>query len=216
VPDYGLGRLPAIDERDNAYRLESVMLFGTPLPSYYYYTTGAVLDQGAQPHCVGYAWRQWLTSGLAINRGGPDASGIYHAAQRVDEWPGEGYDGTSVRAGAKVLAAQGYVSEYRWTLSATVLSTWLLSKRGPVVLGTAWTNDMFYPDRNGFVEPTGPAAGGHAYLCIGYSDTRGAFRCVNSWSRHWGQNGRFWILGEDVQRLFDDDGECCTAIEARR
>jgi hypothetical protein len=216
MSDYGLGRLPAVDDRDRAFRMEAVLPLGEVLPAYYYYSTGLVLNQGNQPHCVGFAWRQWLTSGLTVNRGGPDAPSIYHAAQLIDEWPGEGYAGTSVRAGAKVLAKQGYVAEYRWTWSAPVLSAWLLSKRGPVVLGTTWTADMFTPNRAGIIRPTGPSVGGHAYLCIGYNRTRGAFRCINSWGKSWGQSGRFWLLGEDMQRLLDDAGECCTAGEVRR
>jgi len=143
---------------------------------------------------------------------GPQPQIIYHAAQQVDEWPGEDYAGTSVRAGAKVLQSLGHVASYVWAFTAEDVATWLLSGHGTCVAGTAWTSGMMRPNDKGFIAPTGNSVGGHAYLIVGYNRVSGVFRILNSWGS-WGQNGRAWILGEHLDVLIRDDGEAATAIE---
>jgi len=144
---------------------------------------------------------------------GPVPTDIYAAAQMVDEWDGENYDGTSVRAGAKVLASQGRISEYLWAQSLAELQAWVLTK-GPVVMGTEWYQGMSLLGVNGYATPAGALLGGHAYLCIGYSTARRAYRFLNSWGRVWGSpNGRFWMKEEDVADLLSRNGEACAAIE---
>lgn len=211
----GLGRLIAPDQRDARYLMRAVLPTDWPGPDHRYYRTGPVLDQGSTSSCVGHAWRQWLSSAPLMTKSGPDAFAIYHEAQRVDEWAGENYDGTSVRAGAKVLVSRGHISEYRWAYDALDIAVWLLSGQGSVVLGTAWYSGMFTPDRHGFIRPTGRIVGGHAYLCIGYSADAGRFRIVNSWGHGWGQNGRAWIQTADLVRLLNEDGEAAAAVEIR-
>ena len=43
-----------------------------------------------------------------LNRKLYDGFWLYHEAQKVDEWPGEDYDGTSVRAGLDILRKRGH------------------------------------------------------------------------------------------------------------
>lgn len=40
---------------------------------------------------------------------------------------------------------------------------------------------------------SGVPRGGHALLVVGYDDTRGAFRVINSWGTGWGDGGFGWI-----------------------
>lgn len=212
MPEFGLGRLPAEDERDGQFRM--AVPLEVELRDYRYYRTGPVLNQGAYPHCVGYAWRQFLSSAHLMSIGeGPTATNIYVEAQKIDEWPGENYDGTSVRGGAKYLQRVGRIGPYSWAWDATTIRSWLLSDQGTVVVGTNWYNTMFHPDGSGYLHPTGSLAGGHAYLIVGYSTDREAFRILNSWGREWGQSGRAWVAFEDMNRLISQDGEACTAIE---
>lgn len=206
----GLGRLPAADERDAQFRMASPPL---TLPAYRYYSTGPVLDQGAYPYCVGYAWRQWLSSALLKTKTGPTAPTIYSEAQKVDEWPGEDYGGTSVRGGAKVLQTLGHISNYVWAWDALTVKNFILSGQGTTVVGSNWYEDMFTPNQDGFLTPTGPLVGGHAYLIVGFSQDRNAFRMINSWGRVWGESGRAWVRYEDLQLLISQDGEACTAYE---
>jgi hypothetical protein len=149
-------------------------------------------------------------------------SALYRECQLVDEWPGEDYDGTSVRALFKVLQRVGIVSEYRWAFECEAVIDHVLM-HGPVVMGTSWHNDMFDPDRWGYIQPTGEIMGGHAWLIIGAARDRknpdgskGAVRMVNSWGPNWGrQQGRAWITFEHLDHLIKDYGEACTATELR-
>lgn len=61
-------------------------------------------DQGQEGACVGFATARALTM---IERKRFDGRDIYHRAQKIDEWPGEAYEGTSVRAGIDVVREEG-------------------------------------------------------------------------------------------------------------
>lgn len=41
--------------------------------------------------------------------------------------------------------------------------------------------------------PEGSARGGHAMCLTGFDNGRGAFRCDQSWSESWGEQGRGWL-----------------------
>jgi len=165
-------------------------------------------DQAQTPHCVGFAWAHWLASSPVSQF--LDPHGIYELAQFLDEWEGEDYDGTSVRAGAKVLARLGHVAEYRFTVDEAVLRGNVLEV-GPVVIGVNWYAGMDEPDRDGLVKPTGRLRGGHALLIVGYEP--GFYWLKQSWGLAWGKSGHCLIADEDVQTLLDEDGEACLAVE---
>jgi hypothetical protein len=207
----GLGRLYAPDPRDRKHAL--------PKPreasgiDYRYWITRGQLDQGATPHCVAFSGVRYLTTNPVVNK--PiDTTELYRACQLVDEWPGEDYDGTSVRALFKILKQRGYISSYQWAFDAETVIAHVLA-RGPVVMGTTWTLDMFTPTADGFITFTGAPMGGHAWVIIGASRTRQAVRMINSWGPSWGESGRAWVSFEDLQRLIEDYGEACTSTELR-
>jgi hypothetical protein len=62
-------------------------------------------NQGEEGACVGFGISR-LTSQL--NRKLYDGFWLYHEAKKIDEWPGEDYDGTSVRAGLDILRKRGH------------------------------------------------------------------------------------------------------------
>jgi hypothetical protein len=211
--EYGLGRVPSEDSRDRSFPM-ALLLEEKPLATRRYYRTGPVLDQGSEPQCVGAAWSQFVASAPLMTRSGPHMTAIYQAAKKIDDWPGESYSGTSVRAGVKVLHALGHIESYFWAWGAATVAAFLLGNKGTVVAGTVWTTGMFTPDKHGVIKPEGPSAGGHAYLLVGYNQQEGRFRILNSWGTKWGDGGRAWIEGEDLDRLIMDyGGEACTAIE---
>lgn len=215
---HGLGRLPAPDPRDADYPLRTALV--TPEDRRWrWYPSMWWGNQFDQPQCVGYAWTHWLEDGPVAQPGIPpivDPAFLYAAAQKVDEWPGEGYEGTSVRAGAKVLQSMGFISEYRWATSLADIVDAVLHI-GPVVVGTNWYSNMFdyeleAPYTN-TIDVSGGLAGGHAWLLNGYDEARGVLRGKNSWGRGWGWGGSFMIKMEDVERLLNEDGEACIGFE---
>lgn len=209
----GLGRLHAPDMRDKQFLMRALLPRQIQVRTKYW-RCGAVLDQRDTPHCVEYSWTQFVLSAPVMSKRStlPPVGEIYKLAQRIDEWPGENYDGTSVRAGAKVLHSLGRITGYVWGYNALDVRDHLLT-RGTVVVGTDWYDKMFTPDARGFIAPDGEVAGGHAYLVVGYSTKRNAFRILNSWGRSWGQNGRAWISFDDMDYLIKDYGEACSALE---
>jgi hypothetical protein len=157
-------------------------------------------------HCVGYGMKHLLLCYPVVNKGAAySGSDIYHRAQAIDEWAGTNYQGTSVRAGLKALVALGYVGAYVWTSSADVVAQWLLSGRGPVVVGTSWFFRMFDPTSNGgYLVPTGSNVGGHCWVIDGVNQQTRVFRMLNSWGRYWGVNGRANIRWSDLQKLLSE------------
>jgi hypothetical protein len=208
------GRRHAPDARDQAYPMRALLPKRIPVGTRYY-RTGPVLDQGSTPQCVGYGWRQWLSSALLMTKDGPSAPTIYREAQKLDEWPGENYDGTSVRGGVKALQKAGRILSYVWAFDAAAARDWIVAGKGTVVFGTDWLDGMFDPDPHGFLNLTGAVAGGHCYLVCGYSVDRNAFRMLNSWGLSWGEKGRAWLRFDDADRLIKAEGEACTAVEQK-
>jgi hypothetical protein len=140
---------------------------------------------------------------------------LYDWCRRNDEWQGENYDGTSAAAGAKGAVEAGLWGEYRWTRSVREFAVWV-SRNGPGVIAVDWYRGMSQPDRDGYLNLTGPVDGGHMILCNGYNVRRNAFRLHNSWSDRWGENGEAWIRDADLQRLADNNGELLGPVRRLR
>lgn len=216
--DKGLGRLPAADERDRLFSVSRILPSAAEITRTYkyWYDNAWWGDQGARPWCVEYSWHHFMVDGPIVNKPGPiwEIGSIYHNAQLVDEWPGENYDGTSVRAGAKVLQERGLIQQYRWAFNLQDMINTVLTT-SPIVFGSLWYEQMFDPDDNDTIHVGGEVAGGHAYLLNGVNVKRGVFRIKNSWGRSWGNRGHAWISFDDVNRLLNEDGEAAIAIENR-
>lgn len=197
---------------------------------------GPTLDQGSRPTCVPHAWLAFLLAAPLQSQlpGGDYPSDVrrwaepaYRWMQTHDEWPGESYDGTSVRAGAEFLRAQGHILEYRWAWDVDTVKAWLRSKAGgPLVMGTDWFDGMFddpaqrVGKASGYVNVQGNWVGGHAWLVHHYSSRLDAFRMRNSWGGSWGEGddkGDAWMDAGDFQYLLEAlNGEACAATQVRR
>lgn len=214
MTEYQLGRLHIPDSRDAAHPMMLHLNLAAPLPIFKYWPPGSVLDQGQTPQCVAYAWEGWMNGSPIRTKDGPAPSVIYNECQQIDEWAGTPHDGTSVRAGAKIMQNQGRIQEYVWATDMPSLKRWLLTK-GPVVLGTNWYESMFTVYLDGYVHVAGSVVGGHAYLCTGFNSKTGRFRCRNSWGQGWGEKGSFYLHETDMVRLLREGGEACAAAEKK-
>ena len=179
------------------------------------------MDQGATSMCVAYSGQQFLSCNPVRNKRYPSTEKLYLRCQQNDEWPGEGYDGTSVRALFKILTEDQYVSEYRWAFDVMTVVRHVLGV-GPVVFGTNWYSGMMDDDKYGFIRPSGYVVGGHAYLVKGVNldidcrdGTKGALRIINSWGKSWAQGGYAWISLQDAARLITEFGEAATSTEQK-
>jgi len=215
-----LGRFIKPDDRDHQFLISSMLPKKLPGIDYkYWWTNGWWGNQGYKLHCVAFSWIHWLASGpitqKASRKGGVapyDTEYLYNEAQKIDHWPGEDYDGTSVRAGAKVLQSAGYINGYNWAWDIDTTVNALLTL-GPVVVGTWWYYDMFFPNSEGIITPTGNKMGGHAYLLDGVNVKKKLIRIKNSWGREWGKKGFAYISFDDMDKLIKDYGEVCMANE---
>jgi len=202
------GRCHVEDPRDQKFKLRRISTDRLTR----YWSSRYFGNQGQEPSCVGFAWMHWLEASPISQYvlGG----GIYKLAQYLDEWQGQNYEGTSVRAGAKALSHLGFIKEYRWaTKIAPVISAVL--ETGPVVIGIDWREGMLETNKNGFIKPTGKIVGGHAILIDGVNKEKGFVRLKNSWGKDWGQKGRAKLKFDDLQTLLSHQGEACLGIERK-
>lgn len=221
--EHALGRLPAGDQiHALKYPLQlprTVSTVERTLSLPYGYRRG--YDQGSEGACVGFAL-SWAMS--ILNRRFYDALSLYKEAQRIDEWAGEDYSGTSVRAGCDVLRDKGHKLMHRhnhthnwepehgiekntWTSSVDAIRS-CLAGGVPVVMGTNWYEGMDQPVKLGrewwMRKEIGRVRGGHAWCIYGASDKRQAFRMVNSWGLGYPLTMVPYTL---MERLLNEDGE---------
>lgn len=135
-------------------------------------------DQGSQPHCVGYSLSRAMSW---LNRRFYDASWLYYEAQKVDEWDGEDYEGTSVRGGCRILNTVGHRRIYNGeTLNASL-------QHG--IAAYRWITNV-----DDVLNVVG-----------GIQKERGAITWRNSWGDYYPH--KVWLPAETAQRLLDEDGE---------
>lgn len=203
------GRLYHPDRRDAKFAISAKRSKRT----YRYWQSDVVTDQGDMPSCVGHAWCHWTS--CVPRPAYLNGDYLYSLCKFVDEWQGEDYDGTSVRAGAKIAAGMGILSGYQWAQTKDALIYTLL-EQGPVVAGTWWYGGMS-DDSTGLIEPTGDNLGGHAYLVDGINTRTGLARIKCAWWKSprtpWGDHGRVFIDIDQLWRLIADDGEACLGVK---
>lgn len=214
--DPRLGRLVQFDERSRAFPVRALIEATRPR-SFTWRPGPVVLDQGREGACVGFSIAHELAARPSVIEGVTSATALalYRRAQRIDEWPGEAYDGTSVLAGMKAAVEAGFFEGYRWAFGEADLAL-AVGYKGPAVLGIPWYEGMFDPDDDGYLRPTGAVAGGHAILCHGIDVKRDRYKVHNSWGAGWGIGGDAFISREDMRVLLAQQGEAAIPVGRRR
>lgn len=206
------GRIPEFDERSRNYPIRA-LLGPKRAPKSTLWPCSQHLDQGQVGACVGFSWAHELIAEPEVV---PDVTRdyafmLYYDAQRLDEWEGEDYEGTSVLAGAKATMAADWLQEYRWAFGIDdLLET--VSYLGPVIIGINWYVGMLDPDPEGYIVPSGDVVGGHAILVKGVNPATQSVVLHNSWGEGWGIGGDALIRWSDLDRLLHEDGECCVPV----
>lgn len=185
---------------------------------------GVRYDQGNEGACVGYSISGWCSAWDYKQKQYTwyDAHWLYREAQKADEWPGEAYSGTSVRAGLDVARHRGvpqrdnaqrlFLTEYRWATQTEDLLDHIAFV-GPIVCGMDWYGDFDKPKRgtiNGKsvyqigVNDLGRRRGGHSIMASGYCrDDEGKewIRFQNSWGYRY---PLVWMPRSTIDRLWFD------------
>ena len=216
IRHYPMGRLPSpFDVRDyNTANFIPVNAWHAPFgekQEMVWDFPSTSLDQGLFQHCVGFSMAHFgINSPINTLYTKDDAHNFYYQCKAVDGRPGL-EEGTYIRSAAKVLKNEYIISKYAFARNLQDIKWWLLNK-GPIIVGTIWTVEMFTPDENHIIRIGGEVVGGHAYLLNEWrSDDYIGFQ--NSWGEHWGDNGKAYISSEHFDRLFSHQGEALSAVE---
>lgn len=221
VSDFGLGYIAHEDPADEDYPASRI-LEETGIPrdgrEAWFWNRGPILSQGKVASCTGQSARAFLDAAPEMTPpdAGPSALWIYRQAQKVDEWPGQDYAGSSVNAACKVLRSRGYIENWYWASSFEEIRSWLLY-RGSVIFGLDWYEGCYRPDEGGFIRPTGRRVGGHALLARGIS-VYGSVRLQNSWGEDFGESGEAWLSKADLVNTFmrSTHFKAACAVQTRR
>lgn len=213
---------PTFDERSKEYPVRGLMRAVVRRKNKLW-LVGPILDQGREGACVGFGWTADILAEpfwadiKKLPAGFPQvpqdlALYVYKEAKKIDEFPGEAYEGTSVLAGAKMMQNAGVVASYSWAFSVNDIIDGIIS-RGPVVLGIPWYSGM-YKAPNGVLKVSGDVVGGHCILAVGFIQASKTFNgedsiiLQNSWGASWGKQGLAEIRVSDMEKLFAQ-GEAC-------
>ena len=206
-----LNRRVSFDERSRAHPVRA--LVANRPPRSYTWRCPVWLDQGQEGACTGFG-----VSHAAASRPhnkqpitNESAFELYHEAQKLDEWPGEDYEGSSVIAAAKAAKAAGLCSAYKWAFGEAELAS-AVSWVGPVVVGVNWYDGMEDTDSKGLLSVTGKLVGGHAIVVLGFNVRTGLYKLKNSWGMDWGVLGYCYITRTDMARLLKEQGEAVVLI----
>ena len=190
-----------------------------------------ILNQHSEGACTGFALAaainyQYQLAGEPI-RVSPRM--LYEMARRFDEWPGEEYDGSSLRGAIKGWANMGVCEESFWPYRVThkgdltvrraknarshTLGAYYriepdivhyhaaLNETGVIVV-SAQVHSGWNEPEDGVIAHEKEVIGGHSFAVTGY-DERG-FWVQNSWGSGWGDEGlALWTYEDWIENVWD-------------
>jgi hypothetical protein len=177
-------------------------------------------SQGGTSECTHYGTTHLLslTPIVRYNAFGLTAN-QYRWSQQNDEWPGEDYDGTSVRAALEFMRLEArLIAEYRWAENMDVVLRRLTAPAsqggGPLVVGIDWWSGF---DEPGWWDLSGWLRGGHCLDLIGYEPKTATRREAVIWGNSHDGNfvGRSSVEVAEYL-LFQANGEAAAVTELAR
>ncbi|HDK37462.1 MAG TPA: peptidase C1 [Thiolapillus brandeum] len=190
-----------------------------------------ILNQRSEGACTGFALAAAIN--LLYSKSNEDIRVsprmLYEMAKRHDEWPGEDYDGSSLRGAIKGWSNMGVCRDELWpyrvsrkgdltvrrakearnhTLGAYYrlrpqISHYhaALNEAGVIVV-SAMAHAGWDNPENGRIRKQDELDGGHAFAVVGY-DAEG-FWVQNSWTAEWGDNGlALWTYEDWIENVMD-------------
>ncbi len=192
-----------------------------------------ILDQKNDGACTGFSLAasiNYLNSRLNCHdKVSPRM--IYEMAKRHDEWPGEQYDGSSLRGAIQGWKHMGVCSEKLWPFRPgkrnrgnltierakdarknTVGAYYrvqpnishfhaALNETGIISVSAKVHRGWDYP-KNGIIEHHEKRDGGHAFVIVGYNAQ--GFWVQNSWGSKWGKSGiALWTYEDWIANIMD-------------
>lgn len=190
-----------------------------------------ILDQGFEGACTGFSLAGAINT--LIRRRGIDervsARMLYEMAKRHDEWPGEDYDGSSLRGAIHGWKNMGVCAETAWPYRASTPG-YLTIKRAMdarkntigayyrvrpnisdfhaalnetgVIAVSAQVHKGWDSPTNGLIKFNKTNDGGHAFVIVGYNAD--GFWVQNSWGKDWGNKGvALWAYEDWIKNVMD-------------
>ncbi len=94
----------------------------------------------------------------------------------------------------KTAAATYKIASYSTVARTTDAIKGFLAAGKPVIVAGSVNNAFMYLANGAVLSTfTGSSLGGHCYCVVGYDDTKGAFKFMNSWGPTWASSGFGWI-----------------------
>ena len=192
-----------------------------------------ILDQKSEGACTGFS----LAAAINCLNSSLDRQYqvsprmLYEMAKRHDEWPGEQYDGSSLRGAIHGWKHMGVCSEELWPFRVgknnkgdltierardarnnTVGAYYrikpnishfhaALNETG-VISVSAKVHRGWDAPKNGMITHHEKPDGGHAFVIVGYNDK--GFWVQNSWGTKWGKNGlALWTYEDWITNVMD-------------
>lgn len=196
------------------------------------HTRRNILDQKSEGACTGFAVAGAIN--LLNQRAGRDIQVsprmLYEMAKRCDEWPGEDYDGSSLRGAINGWKNMGVCEDSVWPYRVGPNKGDLTIERAKnarnhtigayyrlkpeishfhaamnetgVVAVSANVHSGWDNPRDGVIKFNKTTSGGHAFIIIGYNDK--GFWVQNSWGKDWGDNGvALWTYEDWINNIMD-------------
>lgn len=218
------------DIRDWIYQPALVRLPGYIDPQVH--TRRIILDQKSEGACTGFSLAGAIN--MLHHRAGQDTTVsprmLYEMAKRSDEWPGEEYDGSSLRGAIRGWRNMGVCEEEYWpyrvgrnkgeltidaaknarnhTLGAYYRLSPIIShfhsalNETGVIAVSAKVHSGWNQPVSGVIEQRTKMIGGHAFIIVGYNDK--GFWIQNSWGKKWGDNGvALWSYEDWIENIMD-------------